>query len=119
MSHKQAPFVWTVAEQFEHQVAFDSHQKRAKIVSGVARRLESSVTMWLVACTLKLSWKTRRSRLCTYPDEIESYLGYGHRPPSKPLAEAQMEGAYFLLLRPGVTVVVIARAGEKCLVVFE
>lgn len=44
-------------------------------------------------------------------------LGYGHRPPSKPLAEAEMEGAYFLLLRPGVTVVVIARAGEKYLVV--
>lgn len=28
-----------------------------------------------------------------------------------------MEGAYFLLLRLGVTVVVIARAGEKYLVV--
>ena len=30
MSYKQAPFVWTVAEQFEHQVTFDSHQKRVK-----------------------------------------------------------------------------------------
>ena len=26
----EAPFVWTVAQQFEHQVAFDSHQKRVK-----------------------------------------------------------------------------------------
>ena len=75
------------------------------------------MTMWLVACTLKLSWKTRRSRLCTYPDEIESSRIRSSTPPSKPLAEAQMEGAYFLLLRPGVAVVVIARAGEKYLVV--
>ena len=72
--------------------------------------------MWLVACTLKLAGKPVGRDFAPIQMRLNR-LGYGHRPPSKPLAEAEMEGAYFLLLRPGVTVVVIARAGEKYLVV--